>query len=571
MAKFVFVTGGVVSSLGKGITAASIGNILKARGLQVSMQKLDPYLNVDPGTMSPYQHGEVFVTDDGAETDLDLGHYERFVDIYLSKASNVTTGKIYASVIAKERRGDYLGATVQVIPHVTNEIKERVLRAAEDEEPRPDVVIVEVGGTVGDIESLPFIEAIRQLKNDVGRRNVCYVHLTLVPFIAASEEFKTKPTQHSVNTLRSIGIQPDVIIARSEKPIAQTLRDKIALFGDVEKRAVVNVPDAKTIYQVPLLLEEAGLGDYIVETLDMARLGDSSARSQESDDATPTARPPDLDEWKTLVERILAPKPALRIAVVGKYVEMPDSYISVTEALRHAAVHHGVELQVDWVNSESLEQGDASVLGRVHGVVVPGGFGHRGIEGKLVASRFCRTHKVPYLGLCLGLQCAVIDFAREVLDSDDANSTEFNAFTPHPVIDLLPEQRDIADKGGTMRLGVYPCKLIEGTKAAAAYGEAVVYERHRHRFEFNNHYREPLGKAGMVFSGTSPNGRLVEIIELRDHPFFMGSQFHPEFRSRPTLPHPLFRDFVRAARQHAGLAATVPPAVEVGSPGPVPA
>jgi CTP synthase len=554
MAKFVFVTGGVVSSLGKGITAASIGTILKARGLQVSMQKLDPYLNVDPGTMSPYQHGEVFVTDDGAETDLDLGHYERFVDIYLSKASNVTTGKIYASVIAKERRGDYLGATVQVIPHVTNEIKERVLRAAEDEEPRPDVVIVEVGGTVGDIESLPFIEAIRQLKNDVGRRNVCYVHLTLVPFIAASEEFKTKPTQHSVNSLRSIGIQPDVIVARSEKPIAQNLRDKIALFGDVEKRAVVNVPDARTIYQVPLMLEEAGLGDYIVETLDIRRSGDPEASSPDSGDGAPIARPPDLTMWKLLVERILAPKPPLRIAVVGKYVEMPDSYISVIEALRHAAVHHGAELRVDWVNSESLEQGDDSALQGVHGVVVPGGFGHRGIEGKVVASRFCRHHKVPYLGLCLGLQCAVIDFAREVLDSDDANSTEFNAFTPHPVIDLLPEQRDIADKGGTMRLGVYPCKLIEGTKAAQAYGEAVVYERHRHRFEFNNHYREPLGKAGMVFSGTSPNGRLVEIIELRDHPFFMGSQFHPEFRSRPTVPHPMFRDFVKAACEHAGLA-----------------
>ena len=540
MAKFVFVTGGVVSSLGKGITAASIGTILKARGLKVLMQKLDPYLNVDPGTMSPYQHGEVFVTDDGAETDLDLGHYERFVDISLSKASNLTTGKIYASVIAKERRGDYLGGTVQVIPHITNEIKERVLRAAEDEEPRPDVVIVEVGGTVGDIESLPFLEAIRQLKNDVGRRNVCYVHLTLVPYIAASEEFKSKPTQHSVNTLRSIGIQPDAIVARSEQPIAQGLKDKIALFADVEKRAVISVPDASTIYAVPLMLEEAGLGDYIVETLDIS------------------AEPPDLRAWEALVERIAAPKPPVRIAVVGKYVEMPDAYMSVVEALRHAAIHSGVELQLVWINSETLEGGDASRLEAVHGVVVPGGFGHRGIEGKLVASRFCRHQQVPYLGLCLGMQCAVIDFSREVLASDDANSTEFNAFTPHPVIDLLPEQRDVEAKGGTMRLGVYPCKLQEGTRAAAAYGEAVVYERHRHRFEFNNHYREPLAAAGMVFSGTSPNGRLVEIIELRDHPFFIASQFHPEFRSRPSTPHPLFRDFVRAACEMAGIEGALP-------------
>src|SRR5438105_4002944 len=429
MARFVFVTGGVVSSLGKGITAASIGTILKARGLTVVMQKLDPYLNVDPGTMSPYQHGEVFVTDDGAETDLDLGHYERFVDISLSKASNVTTGKIYASVIAKERRGDYLGATVQVIPHITNEIKERVRRVAEETAPRPDVVIVEVGGTVGDIESLPFLEAIRQLKNDVGRRNVCYVHLTLVPFISASEEFKSKPTQHSVNTLRSIGIQ-------------------------------------------------------------------------------------------------------------------------------HAAVHHGVEVQLSWVNAEDLEGEVVGELDGVDGIVVPGGFGHRGIEGKLAASRHARHHRVPYLGLCLGMQCAVIDFAREVLGSEDANSTEFNAFTANPVIDLLPEQRDIEDKGGTMRLGVYPCRLVPGSRAAAAYGEAVVYERHRHRFEFNNLYREPLQQAGMLVSGVSPNGRLVEIVELRDHPFFVASQFHPEFRSRPSVPHPLFRDFVGAVCVRAGVHAS---------------
>jgi CTP synthase len=533
MAKFVFVTGGVVSSLGKGITAASIGTILKARGLHVGMQKLDPYLNVDPGTMSPYQHGEVFVTDDGAETDLDLGHYERFVDVALSKASNVTTGKIYASVIAKERRGDYLGGTVQVIPHITNEIKQRILRVAENELPEPDVVIVEVGGTVGDIESLPFLEAIRQMKNDVGRANVCYVHLTLVPFVNASEEFKSKPTQHSVNTLRSIGIQPDAIVARSEQPIGQALKDKIALFGDVEKRAVISVPDASSIYQVPLMLEDAGLGDYIVEILGLH------------------ASPPQLGEWQDLCARIAAPKPPVRVAVVGKYVEMPDSYISVTESLRHAALYWGVDLQLVWVNSEGLDAG-TSVLETVDGIVVPGGFGHRGIEGKVIAARFARRNSVPYLGLCLGMQCAVVEIARDVLDAPDANSTEFNAFTSNPIIDLLPEQRDIEEKGGTMRLGVYPCKLTPGSTAAEAYGEVVVYERHRHRFEFNNHYREALASAGVVFSGTSPNGRLVEIIELRDHPFFMGSQFHPEFRSRPAKPHPLFREFMRVAAGRAG-------------------
>jgi CTP synthase len=540
----------VVSSLGKGITAASIGTILKARGLHVGMQKLDPYLNVDPGTMSPYQHGEVFVTDDGAETDLDLGHYERFVDVALSKASNVTTGKIYSSVIAKERRGDYLGGTVQVIPHITNEIKQRILRVAENELPEPDVVIVEVGGTVGDIESLPFLEAIRQLKNDVGRSNVCYVHLTLVPYVAASEEFKSKPTQHSVNTLRSIGIQPDVIVARSEQPISESLKEKIGLFGDVERRAVINVPDVRSIYEVPLFLEDTGLGDYIVQMLGIE------------------ASPPDLDGWRDLVARIGATKPPVRIAVVGKYVEMPDAYISVTESLRHAAVNTGVELTIQWVNSEELEA-EATALEGADGIVVPGGFGHRGIEGKVLASRFARVHQVPYLGLCLGMQCAVVDFAREVLDAPDANSTEFNAFTSVPVIDLLPEQRDIENKGGTMRLGVYPCKLVPGSRAAAAYGEALIYERHRHRFEFNNHYRDRLAAAGMVFSGTSPNGRLVEIVELRDHPFFVGSQFHPEFRSRPNRPHPLFRDFMRAAaggaRSIAGDVDTLVPVAVLGT------
>jgi len=421
---------------------------------------------------------------------------------------------------------------VQVIPHITNEIKQRVLRVAENELPEPDVVIVEVGGTVGDIESLPFLEAIRQLKNDVGRTNVCYVHLTLVPYVGTSEEFKSKPTQHSVNTLRSIGIQPDVIVARSEHAIGENLKDKIALFGDVERRAVINVPDARSIYEVPLLLEDTGLGDYIVEMLGVE------------------AGPPDLGSWRDMVARIRASKPEIRIAVVGKYVEMPDAYISVTESLRHAAVDCGVELSIHWVNSEQLEKAGSELDG-VDGIVVPGGFGHRGIEGKVLASRFARQHDVPYLGLCLGMQCAVIDIAREALDGPDANSTEFNAFTSVPVIDLLPEQRDIENNGGTMRLGVYPCKLLPGTRAAAAYGEALVYERHRHRFEFNNHYRDRLAEAGMVFSGTSPNGRLVEIIELRDHPFFVGSQFHPEFRSRPNRPHPLFRDFMRAAAARA--------------------
>ena len=533
MPKYVFVTGGVVSSVGKGITAASIGTILKARGLRVSLQKLDPYINIDPGTMSPYQHGEVFVTDDGAETDLDLGHYERFIDANLSKASNVTAGKIYAEVIAKERRGDYLGGTVQVIPHVTNEIKERITRVTWED--NPDVVIVEVGGTVGDIESLPFLEAIRQLKNDLGRKNVFYVHLTLVPFIEASEEFKSKPTQHSVAALRSIGIQPDAIVCRSERAISAALKEKIALFCDVDRRAVISVPDARSIYEVPLMLEDSGLANVIVEALEAP------------------ASPPDLSDWKELVQRIQHPAGSVRIGVVGKYLPAPDAYISVTEALRHAGVFHNLRVDIKWIASETLETGDLRPLDEVHGVVVPGGFGHRGIEGKIAAARFARTSLVPYLGLCLGLQCAVIEFGRDLLGASDANSTEFNAFTSHPVIDLLPEQRDVAEKGGTMRLGLYPCKLQPGTLAAAAYGEPIVYERHRHRFEFNNAYREPMWEAGMVFSGTSPNDRLVEIIELRDHPWFVGSQFHPEFRSRPSRPHPLFRDFVKAAAVKAGV------------------
>ncbi len=455
MAKFIFVTGGVVSGIGKGITAASLGTVIKARGLSVSLQKLDPYINIDPGTMSPYQHGEVFVTDDGAETDLDLGHYERFVDTCLSKASNVTTGKIYSEVIAKERRGDFLGATVQVIPHITNEIKDRVRRVAEESD--ADVVIVEVGGTVGDIESLPFLEAIRQLKNDVGRRNTFYVHVTLVPFVEASEEFKSKPTQHSVQTLRGIGIQPDAIICRSRQPLGAGVRDKIALFADVDPSAVISIPDARTIYQVPLMLEESGLGRYLVE-----QLGLEAPRA-------------DLTSWERLVERTLSAEDRVLVGIAGKYVALPDAYISVTESLRHAAVAHGVGLDVRWINTETLEPGDRTPFEGLHGLVIPGGFGHRGIEGKIAASRYARHHQLPFLGLCLGMQCACIDVAREALGTEDANSTEFNAFTEHPVIDLLPEQRDVADMGGTMRLGLYPCRLEPGTKAASAYGEPVVY------------------------------------------------------------------------------------------------
>ena len=533
MSKYVFVTGGVVSSLGKGITAASIGNILKARHLTVSLQKLDPYLNVDPGTMSPYQHGEVFVTDDGAETDLDLGHYERFVDENLTVASNVTTGKIYQDVIARERRGDYLGATVQVIPHVTNVIKEKILRASKD--PQADVVVVEVGGTVGDIESLPFLEAIRQLKNDLGRQNVFYVHCSLVP-VVRGQEMKTKPTQHSVQALRGIGIQPDAIICRSELPIDNDLKEKIALFTDVPRDAVVSVPDVQSIYEVPLMLEGSGLGKVM-------------ARHFELDDP---AHAPDLEPWMNLVDRIKHPRARIPIAIVGKYIQLPDAYLSVMESLRHAGIHHGLDIDIRWVSSEKIDAGDTSPLMGVAGIVVPGGFGYRGIEGKVQASRYARHNRIPYLGLCLGMQCAVIDFAREKLEAPDANSTEFAAFTSTPVIDLMPEQRNVDQMGGSMRLGLYPCKLLPGSLAHRAYGEEVVYERHRHRFEFNNEYREVMNEAGMVFSGLSPNGRLVEIIELADHPWFVASQFHPEFRSRPNRPHPLFRDFVKAAYLQSG-------------------
>jgi CTP synthase len=530
MAKYVFVTGGVTSSLGKGITAASVGRLLKARGLAVSVLKLDPYINVDPGTMSPYQHGEVFVTDDGAETDLDLGHYERFIDENLSQLSNVTTGRIYQAVIGKERRGDYLGGTVQVIPHITNEIKERIQRLARDG--RADVVIVEVGGTVGDIESLPFLEAIRQMRKDVGRHNVVYIHVTLLPALAATGELKTKPTQHSVKELRGIGIQPDVIVLRSDHPVSQEIRDKIALFTDVASEAVIPAETASTIYEVPLQFEAFGLGSLLVRELGLEG----------------SAREPDLDSWRALVELIKRPKPILQVALVGKYIELPDAYLSVTESLKHAGWAHEVDVKIRWIDSELLSKETVeSLLQGVQGIVVPGGFGHRGIEGKILAAKYAREKRLPFLGLCLGLQCAVIEFARDVLCTEDANSTEFDMFTEHPVIDFMPDQRDMEEKGGTMRLGLYPARLTPGSKAHAVYGSELIYERHRHRFEVNNRYRPLLEAAGMVLSGQSPDGRLVEIVELRDHPWFVASQFHPEFRSRPDRPHPLFDGFVASA------------------------
>jgi len=527
MTKYIFVTGGVVSSVGKGVTAASLGRLIKSRGVSVSIQKLDPYINVDPGTLSPYQHGEVFVLEDGSETDLDLGHYERFIDENLTAASNVTTGQVYSEVIAKERRGDFLGGTIQVIPHITNEIKRRIGRVAV--ESKAEVVIVEVGGTVGDIEGLPFLEAIRQMRKDVGRENVLYVHITYVPYISTTGELKSKPTQHSVIQLRSVGIQPDAIVCRSDYPINEELKSKIALFCDVEKQAVIPLVTADNIYKVPLILEEAGLGRFISERLLLQT-------------------EPDLADWRKLVAEIERPKPELRIAVVGKYIALLDAYISVREALFHAALEHERNLQIEWISSEVLEKGqELDRLDSVAGIVVPGGFGYRGIEGKIVAARYAREHKKPYLGLCLGMQVMVIELARHALGSDEPNSTEFNISTRYPVIDLLPEQRAISDVGGTMRLGIYPCRLVPDTKAAAAYGQSLVYERHRHRFELNNQYRDLLADAGMVFSGLSPDGRLVEITELRDHPWMLGCQFHPEFKSRPGNPHPLFSAFIRAA------------------------
>jgi len=529
MTKYIFVTGGVVSSVGKGITVASIGRILKSRGLIVSLQKLDPYINVDPGTMSPFQHGEVFVTEDGAETDLDLGHYERFIDINLTAASNVTSGQIYSSVIAKERQGVFLGGTIQVIPHVTNEIKEQIQKVGREREAQ--VVIGEVGGTVGDIEGQPFLEAIRQMRNDIGRDNVLYVHVTLLPHISATGELKTKPTQHSVKELRSIGIQPDVIICRSDYPVPDELKDKIALFCDVEKRAVIPLPTVSNIYEVPLILEEAGLGEFIVEKLGLP------------------ARESDLSEWRDLVERMNEPKEAVSIAIVGKYVKLQDSYLSVREALRHAALFHDRDVNIIWVDSEELEKdGGEALLRSAQGIVVPGGFGIRGIEGMVRAARYAREQELPYLGLCLGMHIMVIEYARHILHSGEPNSTEFAVDTRYPVIDLLPEQRQVKKKGGTMRLGSYPCHLLAGTQAAAAYQVPVVYERHRHRFEFNNDFRRDLERAGLIPSGLSPDNRLVEIEELRGHPWMIGTQFHAEFTSRPNRSHPLFRDFIGMAK-----------------------
>jgi CTP synthase len=535
--KYVFLTGGVVSSVGKGVTAAALGLLLKERGFRVSIQKLDPYINVDPGTMSPYQHGEVYVLDDGAETDLDLGHYERFIDISLSRVCNVTTGQIYSEVITQERRGDFLGGTIQVIPHITNEIKQRIGLVPRETE--AEIVLVEVGGTVGDIESLPFLEALRQMRADLGRENTVYIHVTWLPHIGATGELKTKPTQHSVRELRSIGIQPDVIVARSDYPVGEDLREKIGLFCDVEAKAVIPLVTTNVLYEVPLLLEREGLGEHV-----LGRLGLQSRHR------------PDWSAWERLVAAERTRRPPVRVALVGKYVELKDAYMSVREAVRHAALAAGVEAEILWLHSAELEKGKGwKELETADGIVVPGGFGSRGIEGKIAAARYAREHEVPYLGLCLGMQVMVIEFARHVLGSEDANSTEFDRSTPHPVIDLLPEQRGIGNMGGTMRLGLYPCRLAPDTRAARAYEEPEVRERHRHRFEFNNTYREILAGHGMVYSGLSPDGRLVEIAELADHPYMLGSQFHPEFLSRPTRPHPLFVGWLQAvARRAAGRA-----------------
>ena len=529
MTKYIFFTGGVVSSVGKGVTAAALGRLLKARGFSVTAQKLDPYINVDPGTMSPYQHGEVFVTDDGAETDLDLGHYERFIDINLNQASNVTTGRVYAEVIARERRGDYLGGTIQVIPHITNEIKRYIFQVAEKSQ--AEIVLVEVGGTVGDIESLPFMEALRQMRSDVGRDNTLYVHVTYLPYLSASRELKTKPTQHSVRELRGIGLQPDVIIARADHPIPEEHLKKISLFCDVPQEAVIPAVTSDILYNIPLLLEETNMADFV-----MNRMG-----------LVPKIEP-DLAEWEEMIAEIRREKPVIRIALVGKYVELHDAYMSVRESLYHAGFANDRQVEIEWIYSGDLEKGKGwERLDGVSGVVVPGGFGERGIEGKIRVARWARENKVPYLGLCLGMQVMCIEFARAILGSDEVNSTEFDLNCEHPVISLMPDQHEMTDMGGTMRLGAYAAILKPGTKAHAAYGQESISERHRHRWEFNNAYRGLLGDAGMVFSGLSPNGRLVEIAEMRDHPFMLGSQFHPEFKSRPNRPHPLFNAFMAAA------------------------
>lgn len=528
MTKYIFVTGGVVSSIGKGIVAASIGKLLKERGLSVTIQKFDPYINVDPGTMSPYQHGEVFVTDDGAETDLDLGHYERMIDGRLNQYSNVTTGKIYAEVIQKERKGDYLGKTVQVIPHITDMIKEKILRAGETT--GADIVITEVGGTVGDIESLPFLEALRQLKNDVGSQNVLYIHVTLIPYLKAAEELKTKPTQHSVKELRSIGIQPNILVLRTEKPVPDSMKEKLALFCDVPKEAIIENQDVTSIYEIPLQLKDQQMDDIIVKQLHL------------------TAPPADLTNWQGLIEKVKHLENTVRIAIVGKYVVLPDAYLSVVEALKHAGYQENCTVQIDWVQSEELTQENvADRLQGVGGILVPGGFGNRGIAGKMIATQYARENQVPFLGICLGMQVAAIEFARNVAGLMGADSTEMNEATPHPIISLLPDQEEEMDLGGTLRLGLYPCELKTGTLAASLYQAAMIEERHRHRYEFNNAYRTILEENGLVFSGVSPDQRLVELIEIPSHPYFIASQYHPEFLSRPQRPHPLFAGFVKAA------------------------
>ena len=526
--KYIFVTGGVVSGLGKGITAASLGRLLKARGLHVTIQKFDPYINVDPGTMSPYQHGEVYVTDDGAETDLDLGHYERFIDENLNKNSNVTTGKIYWSIINKERKGDFLGGTVQVIPHITNEIKDRIFRVGKSD--HTDVVITEIGGTVGDIESLPFLEAIRQVTTDIGRENVMYIHVTLVPYLGKSGELKAKPTQHSVKELRSIGIQPDVIVCRTEKELSKDLKDKIGLFCNMRGDSVIQNMDVEILYEVPLMLEKEGLADIVCKRLEL------------------TCHEPDLTEWKEMVEKQKNFKESVTIALVGKYVELHDAYLSVVEALKHGGIANNADVRIKWVNSEHVDNENIkNMLLKADGILVPGGFGDRGIEGKILAAQYARENSIPYFGICLGMQMAVIEFARNICGMMDAHSSEFNENTANPVIDLMPEQRDIDEKGGTMRLGIYPCKINEKSRVYGIYNDELIYERHRHRYEFNNEYRDLMTKKGMVLSGLSPSERLVEIIELPGHPWYIGVQFHPEFKSRPNRPHPLFRDFIKAS------------------------
>lgn len=533
--KYILFTGGVVSSVGKGVTAAATGRLLKERGINVAIQKLDPYINVDPGTMSPYQHGEVYVLDDGAECDLDLGHYERFIDIRLNRACNVTTGQVYAEVISKERRGDYLGGTIQVIPHITNEIKKRI--AAVGKSTGAEIVLVEVGGTVGDIESQPFLEAIRQLRSDLGRENTMFVHVTWLPLIGANGELKTKPTQHSVRELRSIGISPDMIIARSDSPVEEELIEKIALFCDVEKKAVIPLETAAVLYEVPLILEKAGVAGYILNRFGM--------------DA-PTQ--PDWRVWNDLVQREKQPKPSVKVSLIGKYVELHDAYMSVAEAIKHAGSQLGVEVEIQWIHSSDLEKGKGwDRINESNGILVPGGFGSRGIEGKIQAIRYARENLIPYFGLCLGMQLMVVEFARYAFQDETANSTEFDHSTLHPVIDLMSEQRDITDMGGTMRLGLYPCVLQPNTMSAAAYQTDLVNERHRHRFEFNNAYRQVLGEKGMKYAGLSPDGKLVEIAELEDHPFMVGTQFHPEFLSRPNRPHPLFVSFIRAVANSKGI------------------